>query len=119
MLKRFATWFIVFGLSFLVSDVFHWTEQGNAFLYIHLGITVVLILGLVVVLVIGGIATRESAEANAISFLLVLLTAGTLAITLFATWGATKLFGVDFYVAYQIMTFGQCLCTENKKKDDD
>jgi len=41
-----------------------------------------------------------------------------LAITLFATWGATKLFNVDFYVAYQIMTFGHCLCTSNKKKED-
>lgn len=118
MLKKFATWFIVFGLSFLVADVFHWTEQGKAFLYINLGVGVVIILGLVVVLVIAGLATREAAEANAISFLVVLVTAATLAITLFATWGATKLFGIDFYVAYQIMTFGQCLCTESKKKDD-
>lgn len=119
MLKKFATWFVVFGLSFLVSDVFHWTEQGKAFLYINLGVGAVIILGLVVVLLIGGLVTREAAAANAISFLLVLITAGTFAITLFATWGATKLFGVDFYVAYQIMTFGQCLCTQNKKKDDD
>lgn len=119
MLKKFVMWFVVFGLSFLVSDVFHWTEQGKAFLYINLGVAVVIILVLAVVLVIGGLAMRESAEANAISFLLVLVTAGIVAITLFATWGATKLFGVDFYVAYQIMTFGQCLCTQNKNKDDD
>jgi len=118
MLKKFATWFIVFGLSFLVSDVFGWTEQGKAFLYIHLGVGVVLILGLVVVLVIAGLATRNAAKANRISFLVVLVTAGALAITLFATWGTTKLFGIDFYVAYQIMTFGQCLCTDIKKKDD-
>lgn len=118
MLKKFATWFIVFGLSFLVSEVFGWTEQGKAFLYIHLGVGVVIIIGLVIFLVIAGLATREAAEANAVSFLIVLVTAGTLAITLFATWGATKLFNVDFFVAYQIMTFGQCLCTENKKKDD-
>lgn len=119
MLKKFATWFVVFGLSFLVSDVFHWTEQGKAFFYIHLGASVVLIFVLVVALVVTGLVEGEAAEANAISFLLVLVVAGILAITLFATWGATKLFGVDFYVTYQIMTFGQCLCTENKKKDDD
>lgn len=115
MLKKFATWFIVFGLSFLVSDVLNWTEQGKAFLYIHLGYGVVI---LVVLWVITRLATRNVAEANGISILFVFVTAGSLAITLFATWGATKLFGVDFYVAYQIMTFGQCLCVETKKNDD-
>jgi len=117
MLQKFATWFIVFGLSFLVSNVFGWTEQGKAFLYIHLGVEVVIILGLILILVIVGLKTGKEAETNGISFLLVLATVGLLTITLFATWGATKLFGVDFYVAYQIMTFGQCLCPR-KKKDD-
>lgn len=116
MLKKFATWFIVFGLSFLVSNVFGWTEQGKAFLYIHLGLGVVILLGLALILVIAGHATRDI-KAQKVSFLLVVVTAATLAITLFATWGATKLFGVDFYVAYQIMTFGQCLCGSNKKDD--
>lgn len=118
MLKKFAAWFSCLGLSFLVSDVFGWTEQGKAFLYINLGVGVVIILALIVILVIAGVAGGVAAEANGISFLIVLITAGVLAITLFATWGATKLFGVDFYVAYQIMTFGQCLCSNNKKKED-
>lgn len=118
MLKKFALWFIVFGLSFLVSDVFGWTEQGKAFLYINLGAGIIIILALIVILIIAGLATGSAAEANGISFLVVLVTAVTIAITLFATWGATKLFGVDFFVAYQIMTFGQCLCTQSKKKDD-
>ena len=118
MLKKFATWFIVFGLSFLVSEVFEWTEQGKAFLYINLGIQVVIIIGLIIVLIVAGHKARESAVTNTVSALMVLLTAGILAIILFATWGATKLFDVDFFVAYQIMTFGQCLCPENKKKDD-
>ena len=118
MLKKFAFWFITFGLSFLVSDVFGWTEQGKAFLYINLGASILLILFCIVLLVIAGLADGCSAEANGISFLLVLITAGILAIVLFATWGATKLFNVDFFVAYQIMTFGQCLCTDSKKKDD-
>ena len=54
-------------------------------------------------------------EANAITFLLIFSMFGTIAITLFATWGASKLFNVDFYVAFQIMSFGQCLCPSNKK----
>lgn len=118
MLKKFALWFICFGLSFLVSDVFGWAEQGKAFLYINLGTGILIILALIVILVIAGLASGSAAEANGISFLVVLITVGLLAITLFATWGATKLFGIDFFVAYQIMTFGQCLCTDSKKKDD-
>ena len=118
MLKKFAVWFICFGLSFLVSDVFGWTEQGKAFLFINLGASILSILALIAILIIAGSAIGSAVEANGISFFVVLLTAGAVAITLFATWGATKLFGIDFFVAYQIMTFGQCLCTDSKKKDD-
>lgn len=115
MLKKFALWFICFGLSFLVSDVFGWTEQGKAFLYINLGARILMILAFIVIFIITGIDSGSVAEANGISFLLVLVTVVSLAIILFATWGATKLFGIDFFVAYQIMTFGQCLCTDSKK----
>ena len=108
MLKKFAAWFILFGLSFLVSDVFGWAEQGKAFFYIHLGTGVVLILGLIAVLLIGE-TIGEFIEVKGVSLLIALTTIGVIALTLFATWGATKLFGVDFFVAYQIMTFGQCL----------
>ena len=116
MLKKFFWWFVIFGLSFLVS-VFGWTEQGKAFLFLNLGSNILLILVLIVVLIIAGITGKFSAEDIGISFILVLFTAVAIAIELFATWGATQLFDVDFYVAYQIMTFGQCLCTESKKDD--
>lgn len=117
MLKKFALWFICFGLSFLVQS-WGWTEQGKAFLYINLGVSVLIVVALIAIVIIAGLADGFATEAGGVSFLAVLITAGAIAITLFATWGATKLFGVDFYVAYQIMTFGQCLCTNSKKKDD-
>lgn len=117
MFKKFVLWFICFGLSFLVQS-WGWTEQGKAFLYINLGADILLILVVLAILVIAGLAEDRAAEANGISFLVILVTVGIVAIVLFATWGATKLFNVDFYVAYQIMTFGQCLCTNSKKKDD-
>ena len=110
MLKKFAVWFTCFGLSFLVSDVFGWTEQGRAFLVIDLG------LGILVTLLI--MATGSAKREYGVTSLAVLITAGRLAINLLATWGATKLFDVDFFVAYQIMTFGICLCADSKKKDD-
>lgn len=117
MLKKFALWFICFGLSFLVQS-WGWAEQGKAFLYIDLGVGVLIVVALIAIVIIAGLADGFAAEAGGISFLTVLITAGIIAIILFATWGATKLFDVDFYVAYQIMTFGQCLCTRNKKKED-
>lgn len=40
----------------------------------------------------------------------------SLAIILFATFGSTHLFDIDFFVAYQIMTLGQCLCSNSEKK---
>lgn len=118
MLKKFIIWFICFGLSFLVSNVFGWTEQGRAFIYIYLGGSIISILGSIVFLVIAGFANRCAAEVSGSSFLIILIIAVEVAIVLFATWGATKLFDIDFFVAYQIMTFGQCLCTDSEKKDD-
>ena len=116
MLKKFALWFICFGLSFLVQS-WGWAEQGKAFLYIDLGISVLIIVVFIAIMVIAGLANGFAAEAGGVSFLTILITAGAIAIALFATWGATKLFDVDFYVAYQIMAFGQCLCTSSKKKE--
>lgn len=115
MAKKYVTWFICFGLSFLVSDVFGWTEQGKAFLYIHLGIVVVIILVIVVMIIIPGVESRGF-NSGKLS-LLIFLTIGAIAFILLATWGATKLFAVDFYVAYQIMTFGMCLCATESNKD--
>ena len=117
MLKKFALWFICFGLSFLVADVFGWTDQGKAFLYIHLGTGIIIIAIIILVVFIAGGLTNSFFEGSAISLLAALVTLANLAIILFATWGATKLFEVNFYVVYQIMTFGQCLCVEKKKED--
>ena len=55
-------------LSFLVSDVFGWTEQGKAFLYINLGTRILMILAFIVIFIITGIDSGSVAEANGISF---------------------------------------------------
>ena len=113
MLKKFALWFICFGLSFLVES-FGWTEQGKAFLYIKLGTLGLLFAVLVLICLFGG---SGALEKLGIPFILVIVYAIGTGIALFATWGATKLFDVDFFVTYQIMSFGQCLCTSSKKDD--
>ena len=117
MLKKFVVWFVCFGLSFLFES-FGWAEQGKAFFFIDVGVEFFLILVLLAIIKTGGSMYGYNNEAIVASLLIVFITIGVLAVIMVATWVATKLFDVDFYVAYQIMTFGQCLCTNNKKKDD-
>ena len=73
-----------------------------------------LVILLVLICLFGG---SGALEKLGIPFILVILYAIGTGIALFATWGATKLFDVDFFVTYQIMSFGQCLCTSSKKDD--
>ncbi len=113
MLKNFALWFIYFGLSFLVES-FGWAEQGKAFMFIDLGATGLIIALCILVFIFAG---DDLGEQIGIPVIAVVIYGVIIAIILFATWGATKLFNVDYYVAFQIMTFGQCLCSSNKKDD--
>ncbi len=113
MLKKFALWFICFGLSFLVESI-GWAEQGKAFLLIDLGATGVIIALFILICLFAG---DSLGERIGFSVLAAVVYGAVIAIILFATWGATKLFNVDYYVAFQIMTFGQCLCFSNKKDD--
>lgn len=120
MFKKYLHWFVCFGLSLFISDVLKWTTQGKAFLYVYLGgyVAIILISSLFVVELCLTDGLIKKAKIG--SFLAILLTIILVGISLFATWGATKLFNIDFYVAYEIMTFGQCLCgtdlNENNNK---
>lgn len=111
MLKNFALWFICFGLSFLFES-FGWAEQGKAFLFINLGAIGLIIALLILVYLFTGDGLGEQIGIPVIA---AVIYGAVITVILFATWGATKLFNVDYYVAFQIMTFGQCLCSS---KDD-
>lgn len=111
MLKRLALFFVTFGLSFLVESL-GWTDQGRAFLYIDLILVMLeLLLALMIVLF------DSFAKKIKCSLLTILIFVAGTAVSLFATWGATKLFNVDFFVAYQIMSFGQVLCAPVKNDE--
>ena len=110
MLKKFALWFICFGLSFLVESI-GWTEQGRAFLFIDLGAN-----GLILIIACL-FAVDSFGERIGHSVIGAVHCGVEIVVILFATWVATKLFNVDYYVTFQIMTFVQCLCSLGKKKD--
>lgn len=113
MLVKFALWFICFGLSFLAESL-GLAAQGTAFLFIDLGFTAILIAFLSLFFFFGGDGLGERIGIPAT---LVGSFAIGLGIVLAATWVATKLFPVDYCVAFQIMTFGQCLCSSSSKKN--
>lgn len=113
MLKKFGYWFLCFGLSYLIQSL-NWMEQGKAFLMIHLSVSAVLLLICLIIYLFLG---NDLGQHLSFSFVTIGIMAFTIAITLFATWIATKIFNVDFYVAYQIMVFGRCLCSSADKKD--
>ena len=115
MLRKFALFFITFGLSFLVQH-WGWTDQGTAFIWIDIGATTLLIAFIILICLFAGDGIGEKLGY---SFAIAIIYAVELGICLFATWGATKLFSVDFAVAFQIMSFGQCLCGNTTKKNDD
>ena len=112
MLRKFAQWFICFGLSFLVQN-WGWTAQGTAFIWLHLICKLsLIIISLLLCLFVG----EGFGEKFGLSFALALGGALVVGVILFATWGATQLFNIDFAVAFQIMTFGQCLCSSESSK---
>lgn len=114
MLKKFALWFICFGLSFLAESL-GLAEQGKAFLLINLGEDCLILFFILIVCLLGGDGLGERIGIPVLS---AVIFAVAVLIILVATWGATKIFDIDYYVVFQIMTFGQCLCTSTRRKDD-
>ncbi len=119
MLKKVALWIACFGLSYFVSDFLGWTGQGKAFVIIDVASAICITLASIIYLMILGKKNDTEEYANKASFILLFLIAGYIIIELFASWVATKLFGIDFYIAYQIMAFGVCLYPAKSKSSRD
>lgn len=119
MLKKVALWFAYFGLSYFVSDFLGWTGQGKAFVIINVASEICITLACIIYCMILGKKNGTEEYANKASFILLLFSARLIIIELFASWGATKLFGIDFYAAYQIMAFGVCLRPAKSKSSRD
>lgn len=85
-------------------------------MWIYLGVSGIIIAIIILVCLFAG---SDAVERLGIPFLAAIIYAVFLGIILFATWGATQLFNVDYFVTFQIMTFGQCLCPSSSSKKDD
>ena len=114
MFKRFLGWFAFFGISYLIQ-AFGWTDQGTAFVWLHFGGRALFFISMT--LFGGWMISKATHPVVAIPAVMVNIV--EVGVPLLATWAATAIFNVNFGVAYQLMTFGQCLvCRDGGKKDD-
>lgn len=111
MLKNLVTWLICFGLSFAVAS-FGWAERGEAFMYIYLGAMLLLWLGRAIVYCLT--SGKSWKFILVLVAMLILIFAAEVLLAMGGTWIVNKLFDVDFYVAYQIITFVMCFCNKPK-----
>ncbi len=91
MLKELIVWII----SFIVSTVFSkytGTEQGQLFICMY---------GCVILVALN--AKKSIPVKEMIAYFV------ELAVTMAATWELSKIFSVNFYVAYQLISIGQIL----------
>ncbi|MBO5179522.1 MAG: hypothetical protein J6B87_04165 [Clostridia bacterium] len=109
MVRRFITWFAVFGLSHLMQ-AFGWVDQGAAFVWLHFGILAILMVMAIIDIILNGVPAEFKLEAGSAIILLLV----EIFIPIASTLIATRLFDVGFAVAYQIMTFGQCMVEKEK-----
>ena len=108
MLKKFAWWFTCFVLSLLMGE-FGWIDQGRAFLYVYLVFIALVFIWATFKILRKGVVDNKKLSATIASILIAFGGIMAVAVMLFAAWGATKLVQVDYFVAFQIMTFGACL----------
>lgn len=112
IISNFIIWFSCFGLSFLLNALFD-VNQGKAFIFFHLEIDFIFLIIFILMAIFGAIK-RDSYFYDSLEA--VLSIALPLIVIFFSTWMASKLFNIDFYLAYQLMTFGRCLSNNRKKE---
>ncbi len=112
MIKKFVWWFIVFALSFFAQNV-GMAAQGIAFFYIHFGARAIL---LAIFTLLFFIAEDDFTTKIEVSSAFIILSAIALALVLFLPWVISKLFNVDFFLAYQIVSFISCVFNNGNKK---
>ena len=115
MLKQLITWLVCFGLSFVVQGL-GWAEQGKAFMWMHMGAGVLLA---VIVAILFAMTLRESFTILVGSVLMTaLMGVIVLLFPIGLAWVGSKLFAVDFYVVYQIMSLGACFIPNKNDKQN-
>lgn len=118
MLEKFIAWFIAYGLSCILSNILKELGQEQIFFYIYAGVPIILLIFEMrfatkeIDSILKEIGENESGDTvnGKITLILAIGFAFDFIVVLIATWGVTAIFKLNFLVAYQIVTFGKCLC---------
>ena len=118
MLRKVILWFITYGLSCILSNIFRGLGQGQIFFYIYAGTPIILltfemfsatkVIGLLAEIV--GENEIADAASGRITLFMAIEFAINFIVVLIAVLGVTVLFKINFLVAYQIITLGKCIC---------
>ncbi len=113
MIGKFLKRLSILGLAFLVSIITE-LEVGKAYFIIDLGWFALIILAFIAIIAIGGVLCEESPLASVINFVIILISAGSIALNLGLSWLISVLFNIDFYMAYIVFDFILCLIPDKK-----
>ena len=106
MVRKFIGWFFIFALAY-AAHYFGITTLPIAFFALHAGLVAAIIITLLLFCMFG----KERALMKMGHLLVCMLRlAGGIAIVCAATYLAHRYLLINFFKAYMIMTFGQCLC---------
>lgn len=114
---KFVIWFIFFGISFAVANI-GGIEQAKAFMYITLGSFVLIMAFITLLFIFVGRFSQQHIYYDAdffgestlfwIPWVLDIFVIIFIVVIFLLTWVASYLFNVDFYLAYEIITFIPC-----------
>lgn len=115
MLKKFSLWLIVFGLSFFLETM-EVAKQGNAFLIMYVGTTgIIITIGIIIDLIVG---SKSEKRKKILKASILLYCISNITMLLIASL-VTHLFNVDYFIAFQIITLGECLSNNLKLPKED
>ena len=99
-------WFITWGISWLLSIAIGSLSQGDAFLWVYFcSIGIYYFLLAVLSLIVCGKEDKTIKFPFVAPSVVVVLIASALLIS----WGASKLYGVEFVLVYQFISLGQSM----------
>lgn len=112
MIGKFVLWIIAFVLSFPLGNM-GLLDQGKTFLCIYL----IASSAFFVLKIIMHALDNDFSQRWARPLIMDLVYILEIVVTIGATWIVSKIFNIDFYVVYQIMTLGQCICFYIRTED--
>ena len=98
-------WFAVWGISWILSMIWGIANQGNIFVWLHIGsILMYYFLLMIMSLIVGGKGEKLQFPFLQPSIVVLLIIVGLL-----ISWGASQLYEVNFALAYQLVSLGQSM----------